>query len=104
MTIGQYMRGAWAAFAKDPVNGLSDYGGGWPRYSTGGQTLIRLAFNNMTGTNLAAGNQYDSGCPAAAAAVSPKNSSSATSGASASTSAPLRLVVPLAAFLVIFVI
>ncbi len=30
VSIGNYMRGAWAAFAKDPVNGLSEYG--WPTY------------------------------------------------------------------------
>lgn len=62
LAIGTYLRGAWAAFAKDPVNGLSSYGGGWPEYSPSGNTLIRLAYNNMTGPNLAGGASYDTGC------------------------------------------
>lgn len=60
--IGAYIRGAWAAFAKDPVAGLKSYGGGWPEYDPSGQTLVRLAFNNMTGTNLALGSFYDGAC------------------------------------------
>jgi cholinesterase len=59
MSFGSYMRGAWATFAKDPVNGLTTYGGGWPTYSPSENTLIQLAFQNMTGTNLAPGNMYD---------------------------------------------
>ncbi|KIM99541.1 hypothetical protein OIDMADRAFT_91883, partial [Oidiodendron maius Zn] len=51
--IGDYIRGAWAAFAKDPVNGLTSYQDGWPMYDPSGETLIRLGFNNQTGTNLA---------------------------------------------------
>lgn len=62
--ISAYIRGAWVAFAKDSANGLVSYGGGWPRYSSNDSTLVRLAFNNVTGTNLAAGNMYDQGCPA----------------------------------------
>lgn len=56
------MRGAWAAFAKDPVHGLESYGGGWQRYDPNGQTLIRLAYNNQTGANLALGTTYDVEC------------------------------------------
>jgi cholinesterase len=62
-SIAAYLRGAWAAFAKDSTKGLSNYKGGWPQYSTKGDSLIRLAYNNITGTNLAAGNSYDDGCP-----------------------------------------
>lgn len=62
--IATYMRGAWAAFAKDPAQGLVSYGGGWPTYSADGNTLIRLAFNNESGTNLDAGNAYDGSCSA----------------------------------------
>ncbi|KAI0170573.1 carboxylesterase [Pestalotiopsis sp. NC0098] len=62
-SIAAYLRGAWATFAKDSAKGLSTYGGGWPQYSTEGDSLVRLAYNNITGTNLAAGNYYDDGCP-----------------------------------------
>lgn len=60
--IGRYMRGAWAAFAKDPVRGLLRYRGGWPRYVPDEKTLIRLGYENRTGSNLATGTLYDSGC------------------------------------------
>lgn len=63
VAIGKYMRGAWAAFAKDPVNGLTTYEGGWPQYNPSDRTLIRIGFNNVVGPNLAVGNQYDAGCP-----------------------------------------
>lgn len=39
------MRGAWAAFAKDPIQGLHNYDG-WANYKHGGKTLIRLAYGN----------------------------------------------------------
>ncbi|KAF4157551.1 hypothetical protein CNMCM6069_005499 [Aspergillus lentulus] len=61
VAIGRYMRGAWAAFARDPVSGLERYDG-WPQYEAGEETLIRLGFNNRTGPNLAMGNLYDKGC------------------------------------------
>ena len=60
--IGDYMRGAWLAFAKDPVNGLRRYKGGWPQWNPAEETLIRLAFDNMTGTNLAFPQEYDATC------------------------------------------
>jgi carboxylesterase type B len=62
VSIGRYMRGAWAAFAKDPKNGLKRYDGGWPTYDPSDRTLIRLAYNNVTGTNLAKPDVYDIGC------------------------------------------
>jgi carboxylesterase type B len=61
VAIGRYMRGVWAAFARDPVSGLERYDG-WPQYEAGEKTLIRLGFNNRTGPNLAMGNLYDNGC------------------------------------------
>jgi cholinesterase len=61
--IGNYMRGSWAAFAKDPENGLRSYRGGWPIYDPGDKTLIRLAYENRTGTNLAFPLRYDATCP-----------------------------------------
>lgn len=58
--IGRYMRGAWAAFAKDPVHGLLGYG--WPRYVANESTLVRIGYENRTGPNLAVGSFYDRGC------------------------------------------
>ncbi|KXJ93369.1 Alpha/Beta hydrolase protein [Microdochium bolleyi] len=68
-----YHRGAFVAFAKDPAHGLdtyftcSDYGAvargrGWPHYHPGEQTLVRIGYENRTGTNLAMGAEYDGGC------------------------------------------
>jgi cholinesterase len=61
-SIGRYLRGAWAAFAKDPVNGLSYYKCGWPLYNPARETLIRLAYENVTGANLANPSLYDASC------------------------------------------
>jgi cholinesterase len=100
LSIGSYIRGAWAAFAKDPVNGLNSYQGGWPQYTPSGNTLIRLAYNNMTGTNLAMPDLYDSSCPtkfayngtsnstASATASSTGAATSSSSSATSTTSAP----------------
>lgn len=62
VSIRKYIQGAWAAFAKDPKCGLDTYGGGWPQYSPYKQTLVRLAYNNVTGTNVARPETYDSIC------------------------------------------
>jgi cholinesterase len=68
VAIGSYLRGAWATFAKDPVNGLKTYSGGnstgWPTYEPAGNTLVRLAYQNLTGPNLAPSEMYDSMCNA----------------------------------------
>lgn len=75
IAIGKYLRGAWGAFAKDPVNGLTKYG--WPQYSTSGQTLIKLGFNNNTGLVVGAGNEYDAACQGVPTVTSPPTSSTA---------------------------
>ena len=62
MQVGRYIRGASAAFAKDPEKGLSCYGGGWPVYESGKETLVRLAFNDTVGPNLGDPEVYDSVC------------------------------------------
>ncbi|KAH7169868.1 carboxylesterase [Dactylonectria macrodidyma] len=62
VAIGDYLRSAWAAFSKDPAHGLLSYEDGWPKYEPTEETLVRLAFGNKTGTNLALGNAYDGPC------------------------------------------
>jgi carboxylesterase type B len=57
-----YIQGAWAAFAKDPVHGLTSYEGGWPLYDPAKKSLIRLAYDDFIGTNLAFPALYDAGC------------------------------------------
>ena len=54
------MRGGWAAFAKDPEKGLLNYG--WPLYNTSQDTLVRLAYDNVTGPNLINPYRYDADC------------------------------------------
>lgn len=60
--VFRYMRGAWAAFARDPKGGLSAYG--WPEYRPDAATLVRLAYQNSTGLDLVLPTLYDAGCPA----------------------------------------
>ncbi|AEO59337.1 hypothetical protein MYCTH_51856 [Thermothelomyces thermophilus ATCC 42464] len=63
--VGRYMRGAWAAFARDPVRGLEREGKGkkgWPRYVAGKRTLIRLGWKGRAGASLARGDFYDDDC------------------------------------------
>lgn len=62
LEIAKYMQGAWAAFAKDPTQGLAAYSGGWPTYSPLSSTLVRLAFDNQTGPNLGPNKLYDADC------------------------------------------
>jgi cholinesterase len=62
LAIGNYMRGAWAAFAKDPKNGLQCYEGGWPKYNAEEKTLIRLAYNDTVGISVVDPILYDSVC------------------------------------------
>ncbi|WYZ44121.1 hypothetical protein EsH8_VII_000557 [Colletotrichum jinshuiense] len=63
VAVGDYMRGAWAAFAKDVKKGLLTYADGWPLYNATEETLIRTGYDNQPGSNLALGNAYDSRCP-----------------------------------------
>lgn len=69
--LGTQLRGMWATFAKDPVNGLNTFMGGVPRYTAGGNALLRLGLNNTMGLNLAAGNMFDVNCAQIQAASGP---------------------------------
>lgn len=62
ISIRKYVQGAWAAFAKSPTDGLAKYKGGWPQFSPFEPTLIRLAYDNVTGTNVAMSGIYDRAC------------------------------------------
>jgi hypothetical protein len=58
----KYLSGAWATFAKDPVNGLKGGNYTWPGYQPGGQTLVKLAENGSTGPGFSLRTFYDSAC------------------------------------------
>ncbi|KAI4267685.1 MAG: hypothetical protein LQ337_008235 [Flavoplaca oasis] len=58
----KYMMGAWAAFARDPMSGLNEYG--WPSYNETGNTLARLGYNNSATPSFVAPGTYDSACAA----------------------------------------
>ena len=61
VSVGRYMRGVWATFAKDPKRGLlREYG--WPRYGGEGKTLARIGWEGRTGRNPVVGGLYDEGC------------------------------------------
>jgi hypothetical protein len=75
-----YMRSAWANFAKDSQKGLTTLG--WPEYSTDGNTLVRLAFNDTLGPNLDKGKAYDQMCMGIPNAVSGGDSAATATGSS----------------------
>ncbi|TEY42769.1 hypothetical protein BOTCAL_0381g00010 [Botryotinia calthae] len=60
VSLGIYMRGAWAAFAKDSDNGLSNYG--WPIYKPEEETVIRLGWKNRVDLVLDNPEVWDSTC------------------------------------------
>lgn len=61
--IKKSIMGAWATFAKDPANGLSEAPYSWPNYSQPGSNLVRLAYNNQTSATFVSSLVYDGLCP-----------------------------------------
>jgi len=53
----RYMQGAWAAFARDPVDGLD-----WPTYDPDAETLVKLGLGNNTQAVLGPGDEFDGLC------------------------------------------
>jgi hypothetical protein len=67
LALSEYMQSAWVAFARDPANGLLDFG--WPMYNadpmSNTATLVELGgFYNRTGANFADGRLLDFTCDA----------------------------------------
>ncbi|PPR00078.1 hypothetical protein CVT24_008980 [Panaeolus cyanescens] len=66
IALSKYVQGAWVAFARDPVNGLS--GLGWPTYNPAltSMSLVQLGNPaNTTGFTLGSGALLDVSCAAA---------------------------------------
>lgn len=78
--IQKYMRGAWAAFVKDPKQGLVTYG--WPAYQPTQATVVRLGINNATGPNAASPAMFDAVCnnTVAVTGTSPSSGSRLSNG------------------------
>lgn len=64
--VVRYMQGAWAAFARDPVAGLSEYG--WPQFNPNTESLMRLGIEGPPVGDLASAADFDGGCGAVFAA------------------------------------
>ena len=78
LSIGREMRSAWAAFAKEPMQGLMERPLNWQPYSPEKETLVQIAFNNRTGPNYGTPATYDYICPLLAAVAGNNGASSST--------------------------
>jgi hypothetical protein len=89
------------------MNGLTSYG--WPKYSTDGQTLVKLAFQNNTGLVLGPSTEYDVQCSGVLNATGPATttappSSTPTNGAVGYASPPLRLTAVLGSMALAYIL
>ncbi|KNG89845.1 carboxylesterase family protein [Aspergillus nomiae NRRL 13137] len=60
VAASKYIQGAWVAFAKDPWNGLSDYG--WPQFTSQNRSLVNLALENRIPATISSAEKWDSHC------------------------------------------
>lgn len=58
--VGDYLRGAWSAFARCPESGLAGYG--WPLYKRGEATEVLIGMGNDTVPSFAKPEVYDTTC------------------------------------------
>jgi len=61
IALSKYVQSAWVAFARDPVNGLLNFG--WPAYNPTTNSLVQLGnFANQTGATFGSGALLDTSC------------------------------------------
>lgn len=59
--LSLFMQGAWTAFARDPQNGLTNFG--FPPYHPSTKSLVILGgSSNTSGASFTSGSSYDSSC------------------------------------------
>ncbi|KAF8521203.1 carboxylesterase [Hysterangium stoloniferum] len=69
ISLSKYVQSAWVAFARDPTNGLVNFG--WPKYNPSTASVARLgSTGNQTGVVFAPTTMFDSGCSSTEAELS----------------------------------
>jgi hypothetical protein len=68
ISLSRYVQDAWVTFARDPQQGLSNFG--WPKYNPNTASLVQIGNSaNQTGVIFAQGNSFDGGCQLTEATV-----------------------------------